>query len=255
VTDPIRVRREPDKFREARVTDLTRMSPYLTSVQLSGPDLEGFDRGLPAASVRLLVAELHRDVVIPTWNGNEFLLADGSRPTIRTLTPVRFDEDALQLEVQVVRHGNGPLSDWVAHVRIGDVVAVSGTGRGYEVDAEPRHLLVAGDESALPAITVLMRELRPDLEMTVLVEVRSAAARIEVPERPGSTVQWLPAHADATPSDALVAAVVATELSEDVRLWVAGEAAAMQRIRRNLFEERGLPRSSGVVRGYWKVAR
>jgi NADPH-dependent ferric siderophore reductase len=231
------------------------MSPYLTNVQLSGPDLEGFDRGLPAASVRLLVAELHRDVVIPTWNGNEFLLADGSRPVIRTLTPVHFDEDALQLELHVVRHGNGPLSDWVAHVRTGDVVGISGTGRGYEVDAEARHLLVAGDESALPAITVLMRELRPELEMTVLVEVRSAAARIEMPERPGSTVQWLAAHVDAPSGDALVAAVVAAELTDNERIWAAGEAAAMQRIRRNLFEERELPRGSGVVRGYWKVAR
>ncbi len=255
MTDPIRVRREPEKFREARVTDLTRISPYLTGVTLAGPELQGFDRGLPAASVRLLVPELHRDVVMPTWNGNEFLLADGSRPIIRTLTPVQFDDETLQLELHVVLHGHGPLSDWVSHGGIGATVAVSGTGRGYEADAEARRLVVVGDESALPAITVLMNELRPELEMTVLVEVRSAAARIEMPERPGSTVQWLAAHVDAPPGDALVAAVVAAEPTGEDRIWAAGEAAAMQKIRRNLFEERALSRSSGVVRGYWKVAR
>ena len=40
----------------------------------------------------------------------------------------------------------------------------------------------------------------------------------------------------------------------DTLLWVAGEAAAMQRIRRGL--DRGdTPRTMTVVRGYWKVAR
>jgi NADPH-dependent ferric siderophore reductase len=38
-------------------------------------------------------------------------------------------------------------------------------------------------------------------------------------------------------------------------VWVAGEAAAVQRIRRHLFEDRGLPRSQASVRGYWKHGR
>jgi len=39
------------------------------------------------------------------------------------------------------------------------------------------------------------------------------------------------------------------------KVWVAGEAAAVQRIRRHLFEERGLTRLSVHVRGYWKTGR
>jgi NADPH-dependent ferric siderophore reductase len=38
-------------------------------------------------------------------------------------------------------------------------------------------------------------------------------------------------------------------------VWVAGEAAAMQRIRRHLFEDRGLSRAQASVRGYWKHGR
>jgi NADPH-dependent ferric siderophore reductase len=38
-------------------------------------------------------------------------------------------------------------------------------------------------------------------------------------------------------------------------VWVAGEAAAVQRIRRHLFAERGLTRAQAVVRGYWKQGR
>ena len=46
-----------------------------------------------------------------------------------------------------------------------------------------------------------------------------------------------------------------TPLGPEVRVWAAGEAAAMQRIRRFLFDERALPRSRTVIRGYWKHGR
>ena len=36
---------------------------------------------------------------------------------------------------------------------------------------------------------------------------------------------------------------------------MAGEAAAVQRIRRHLFEDRGLTRAQATVRGYWKRGR
>jgi NADPH-dependent ferric siderophore reductase len=35
-------------------------------------------------------------------------------------------------------------------------------------------------------------------------------------------------------------------------VWAAGEAAAMQRIRKYLFREIDFPRSDAHVRGYWK---
>ena len=38
-------------------------------------------------------------------------------------------------------------------------------------------------------------------------------------------------------------------------MWAAGEAAAVQRIRKLLFDERGVPRSQATIRGYWKVGR
>jgi len=47
----------------------------------------------------------------------------------------------------------------------------------------------------------------------------------------------------------------APPFGEGARLWVAGEAAGVQRVRRHLFEERGLPRGQASVRGYWKRGR
>jgi NADPH-dependent ferric siderophore reductase len=52
-----------------------------------------------------------------------------------------------------------------------------------------------------------------------------------------------------------VAAVRGTDLGPDTRVWVAGEAATMQRIRLRLFDGRRLPRAQASVRGYWKHGR
>ena len=46
-----------------------------------------------------------------------------------------------------------------------------------------------------------------------------------------------------------------SDLVPGARVWVAGEAATMQRIRRDLFEHRGLSRAQATVRGYWKHGR
>jgi len=67
-------------------------------------------------------------------------------------------------------------------------------------------------------------------------------------------VTWLDAVNEPS-GTSLGAAVARTDLAEGTRVWVAGEAAAVQRIRKHLFDERGLSRAQCTVRGYWKHGR
>ena len=86
----VRTRREPPSFRPAVVVDVEQRSERLLRLTVAGPELRTLDIGLPAASVRLLVPDPSErvatpgadpsPVAIPTWNGNEFLRADGTRP-------------------------------------------------------------------------------------------------------------------------------------------------------------------------------
>lgn len=251
----LRVRREPPRFRVVEVTRVEPRSPHMTRFTLAGPALAGFDPGLPAASLRLLLPGDTTELELPTWAGNEFLLADGSRPIIRTLTPLQYEPDLLSIDVEIVSHTHGPLSDWADTAKAGDGVAVSGTARGYEIDQSARSFLIAGDESALPAMSVLLEALPPEADVQVLVEVRHLDARLDLPAHLGATIQWFKPAPGTRPGDSLVVAVAKVPLDGDVRVWAAGEAAAMQRIRRYLFGEHALPRSRAVVRGYWKHGR
>jgi NADPH-dependent ferric siderophore reductase len=227
------------------VVDVQDRSPRLRSVRLRG-DLTGYQGVLPAASTRLL---LPRDGVIelPTWDGNLFLHADGSRAVLRTLTPLR--PAAGEVTVEVVRHGDGPLSAWASEIEVGAEAALSGPGRGYAIDPAARSFLLVGDESALPAIGQLLATLPPSADVHALVEVADPTGELDL----GPAVTWLVSGPDAPAGHALVDAVGRATIEPDTRVWAAGEAAAMHRIRTHLFDGVGLPRAHGTVRGYWKA--
>ncbi len=230
-------------------------SPRLLRVTLAGPDLEGLTVEQPAASVRLLLpSSPSGELVFPAWNGNEFLLADGRRPVIRTFTPRRLDREALELDLEVVIHGQGAAAEWAGAVEPGAPAAISGTGRGYVVDRDAPAFLLAGDETAIPAISQLLETLPAAIPVQVRIEVAHPDARLALPGT-RAAVEWLDLPSGASPGDALVAAVRDADLAIGTRVWVAGEAAAVQRIRRHLFDERGLPRAETSVRGYWQYGR
>ena len=247
-----RARRAPPPFRMAQVRRVVRLTPRLVRVELAGADLVGLRVDAPAASVRLLLPE-PSGLVLPAWSDNQFLLTDGRRPLIRTLTPLDVDGDAGRMNVAVVRHGRGALHDWLAVVRAGDEVAVSGPGRGYAFDPEAPGLLVAGDEAALPAIGQLLTVVGPDTVVRAMVELDDASARLEVD--PFGPVEFL-VRVPGQPSGArLVDAVRDASLPPAWRVWVAGEASAVHRIRRDLLDHRRLPRERVAVHGYWKDSR
>ena len=253
MTDAIRLRRPPPAFRRAEVAAVTERSPRLRRIALAGPELVGLPPADAAASVRLLLPQ-RGELVLPEWNGNEFLHRDGARPHLRTLTPLRIDPDRGKVDVDIVLHGSGPMASWAGTAAPGDPVAISGTGRGFAVDGTATHVL-AGDESALPAITTILERLPRDAEVTVVVEIASPDARLELVGPDGMAVSWHHQASGAPPGHALAEAVEAATIDADARVWVAGEAAAVQRIRRHLFDARGLDRGRATVRGYWKHGR
>jgi NADPH-dependent ferric siderophore reductase len=251
---PVRVRRPPPPFVPLTVHHVERRSARLVRVTLAGEGVAAFIAPDPAASVRLLLP-VDGDLVLPSWDRNVFLLPDGRRAPIRTMTPRRVDPAAGELDLEIVDHGSGPASTWAASATPGDRVAVSGPARGFPVPADATGFVVAGDESAIAAISLLLEALPPDRPIEVHLEAADPAARVALPTHPSATVTWhdLP-HGEA-PGSTLVDAVRAAPIADADRVWAAGEAAAMQRIRRHLFDERNVARPRTWIRGYWKHGR
>jgi len=224
-------------------------------VVLGGDELEGFAIESPASSVRLLLPpDGHDDIVMPTWTGNQFELPDGRRAPIRTFTPRYFDDEQLELTLDIVLHDHGAATDWARTADIGDEVAISGPGRSEEPDRDADSFLLAGDESAIPAIGQLLEAIAPECRIEVHVEIAAPDGRVELPPHRNTTVTWHEAEVGAAPGDSFVRAVQQVDPLPDA-VWVAGEAAAVQKLRKYLFDERGRTRSSVTARGYWKLGR
>ena len=238
------------------VTRVEPLTPWLRRITLGGEAFKGFTADEPAASVRILIPKPGAsELVVPTWRGNEFLLPDGTKPTIRTFTPRAFDTDALELDVDVVIHGHGPASDWATAASTGIPAAVSGPGRGYAADADASHFVIAGDESAIPAVRQVVDALPLPASAQVLIEASRPDARTHIANRANTVITWFDLADDAPPGSQLVAAMQETPLDANMRIWAAGEAASMQRIRRHCFETVGIPRAHCTIRGYWKHGR
>jgi NADPH-dependent ferric siderophore reductase len=225
-------------------------------VTFTGPELGDLVIDEPAASVRLLLpSPATTELVIPQWNGNEFLLPDGSRPTIRTFTPRRFDAAAPELDLDMVVHPGGVASGWAAAAVPGSPAALSGPGRGYTIDPEAPEYLLACDETGIPAVSQLLEVLPQEMPVQVHVEIHDEAGQISLPSHPRAIVTWHELGEGRPPGDALTMAVHQARFGPEARVWCAGEAASMHRIRTHLFKERKLPRTLATVRGYWKVER
>lgn len=250
------VRREPPRFRQLSVQRTEELGPRLLRVTVGGGELSGFELPDPAGSVRLLLPDPGaRSLTTPRWDGNEFRRDDGSRPVLRTVTPRHHRPDEAELDVDVVLHGPTPLATWARSATRGTPVALSGPGRGYAIDPRAGDLLLVGDESALPAIAQIMEAVPESVPLRVVVEVGEPSGQVPLPDRSHTEVTWLDQPATGPPGGAMVDLVEATDISDQTWVWVAGEAAAVQAIRRDLLGERSIPRSRAVIRGYWKHGR
>lgn len=247
-------RRERPVPRPVSVVRTERISPTMQRVTFGGPGLEGFAITTPTGHIKLfLPAEGERDVVLPTRGPNGLVWPEGGpRGVVRTYTPRRFDPDRRELDVEFFLHGTGPASTWAGRAVPGDQAAIAGPGRGYDLDPSAPWFVIAGDESAIPAIGMIVEALPSTAAAHVYVEVASPADEQQLPAHPLTITNWVH-RGDAAPGARLEEALRAMALPHgDGRVWVAGEAAMIRRVRYHLLAERALQPQQLVTRGYWQ---
>jgi NADPH-dependent ferric siderophore reductase len=239
------------------VTAVEALSPHLLRIALNGDGLAGFRWPGPASHLKVFLPEPgQRDVVLPPADEDGFMLIEPGRPrpTTRTFTPRRWDPAAGRLELEFVLHGRGPASEWASRARPGDRVAVSQPRRTYEVLPDSRWLLLAGDETAVPAIATLLEAISPSLSVHVLIEREAAHEKIPLPAHPRVVPHWLSLPVGDPPGTALTAAVAAwTPPAGAGQAWTACEATAVRSMRRLLLGPMAMPAERISTRGYWRL--
>lgn len=246
-----RLVRHEIRRRELQVLRTEQVTPHMRRIVLGGEQLQGFHSAAPDDHIKLFFPNADGEIVTPTMTPEGPRYPEGVAPSpMRDYTPRHHDAEAGELVVDFVLHGHGVASGWAANARPGDALAIGGPRGSFVVADDYDQYVLIGDETALPAIGQVRAAIPDGVPVQVHVEVADEAA---VQPLPGIT--WHPLPPGAPPGDALVAAVTGAELAEGTRVWVAGEAAAVQRIRKHLFQDRSVPRPHASIRGYWKHGR
>jgi NADPH-dependent ferric siderophore reductase len=181
--------------------------------------------------------------------------AEGA-PTMlaRDFTPRRYDAAANTLEIDFAIHDAGPATRWAAQAKPGDTLALGGPRGSFVIPTAYDWHLLAGDETALPAISRRLEELPAGARTVVVVEVDGPADEIALPTKTNASVTW--AHrngAAAGASDALARTLASLKWPNgDYYAWIACESLIAKALRKQLIADHGANPKWMRAAGYWR---
>lgn len=198
----------------AFVDRVERISPTFARITFTGPELANF--GNPAR-----VLDQRIKLIFPPDGGPLAEVADSvdwyrawrdipnaERGTMRTYS-IRKLEDGPQgttLAIDFVLHikpgTSGPGAKWADNAQPGDELLLIGPRRGAHSDGGAgggiefapggaNSILLAGDETAAPAIARILEELGDHTRATAFIEVPTAEDLLDTAQGPGIVVNWL----------------------------------------------------------------
>jgi NADPH-dependent ferric siderophore reductase len=279
------------------VARVDRLSPTFVRVTFAGAELRHF--GTHGLDQRIkIVLPLPGIGITPLdetdWFSAWRTLPDELRNPIRTYTVRAVRSACSEIDVDFVLHGDaGPASRWVQGARIGDELCIVGPdSRGEDpsvgIEWKPgsaKSILMAGDETATPAICSILASLPRSAQGCAFLEVPSESDAVATGAPDGVQVTWLPrgdqahgsaldpavrawthnfitdAHRGPDVSDVDIDQEILWEVPEpssrggELYAWLAGEASLIKTLRRFLVSETGLDRHQVAFMGYWRAGR
>ena len=254
--------------RVARVVDVT---PRMRRITLTGAQLGAFTSGgheqsgheqpafaTPAFDdhVKLIFAA-DGDVrsVLPKQLAHGIEWGPSLTRQGRDYTPRRFDSERLELDLDFVLHGDGPAAAWAQHAKPGDELWFAGPKSSTVVPADLGRVLLAGDETALPAIARFFEERPSNAPVHAVIAVPDPAAKQRFALREDDEVTWViaePGDPDALAEAVAEACGAAFADSADGApfVWAAAESRSLLAVRR-FARAIGVPKSHTNITGYW----
>ncbi|MEU0004866.1 siderophore-interacting protein [Streptomyces sp. NPDC006314] len=246
--------RKPRKPHTAQVVRTERLTPHMQRVVLGGEGLAGFAADTCTDHyVKLLFGP--PGVIYPEPFDLELIRAEFPReqwPVTRTYTVRAWDPEHRELTLDFVIHGDeGLAGPWAARAQPGETVRFMGPGGAYAPDPDADWHLLAGDESALPAIARALETLPAGARTHAFVEVSGPGEEQKIDSE--VEVVWLH-RGDRPVGEALLEAVRSLEFPEGrLHAFVHGEAGFVKELRRLLRVELHIPREDLSISGYWRL--
>lgn len=173
----------------------------------------------------------------------------------RTFTARWLDTANETMTVDFVLHGSGPASSWAEEAGPGDVIWSGETKAGYEVPDDAGHLVLVGDDTALPAMGAIAEAAPDHTRITVVAEVVDRADERTISDERMLDPIWLHRGDDAGAAGMPTTNLIETlGVPHDAYWWVAGERDAIRSMRDLIIDGRGVPRERFSLNAHWRIS-
>lgn len=236
----------------ARAYDVTpRMRRVVISID------EGIERLMTGGlHVRLLILpDQAREPVWPHLSKTGAIVwAEGEDAQTRRVYTIRAGNiQRREIEIDFVMHAgdNMPGAHFGATARPGDIVGVVGPGG---VLPEAQTYVFAGDETALPVMLRMAREMPAGKQLTVYAEIDNEAERQEIVSKAAVDWHWLYRRGRGAGTTGMLEDALrqhAFNGKDDLHVFVGCEKIEARSIKKVLTEEAQLPKASIHSAGYW----
>ncbi|MEV6560164.1 siderophore-interacting protein [Nocardia sp. NPDC051756] len=260
------MRAQPFRFFEnVPVLRTELLSPSQLRIVFGGPSLAGFESGGRDQSLSLFLPHPGQSKPwVPKDAGEnwfaEWRAADPEvRAVMRAYTAREHRPETGELDIDFVPHADGgPASRWAAQAQPGDRVTILGPADSnnrsvaFRPPVDAGCVLIAADETALPAATSILESLPAGTVAKVWIEVPHKADRRELRTQADAEITWL-VH-DERERGRIVQAIQDAALPHQrPYAWIAGESGVVRALRRHLVGERRIPKADVTFRGYWRL--
>lgn len=251
------------EFDVLRVEDLT---PGMRRVVLGGPAIGPHIRdGVEVPAVASTGFDDDVKILVPDARTGEFPFpvprntdqdrvawTPGSFEHARTYTVRDFDAATGELTIDFVIHGTGLAASWARRAVPGGTVLIAGPKHSAALPRDVDWMLVAGDETALPAIGRCVEQMPSGLKATVIIEVAEPAHGQRLESAADVEYVWLYRSESGGQSRMVDAVRAARPRGDRPFLWVAGEALTIKPLRRWATAQPGLGKDRIEITGYWR---
>ncbi len=256
----------PICIREMDVLRVEDVTPGMRRVTVGGPSMDshvrdgvelpavrtsGFDDDIKLLPIDPATGSLPFDVPRNADNGTVDWPA-GSFQYSRTYTVRRFDYQNREMAIDFAIHEGGLASDWAHRVQPGEKILVAGPKHSSSLPRDVEWMLIAGDETALPAIAQCLEKLPADLPATVVIEVAEPSHHQELHSDAPVDITWLYRSEHGGKSTLARAVQSARWRSGQPYLWIAGEALTIKPLRRWAKQDKEIAKQFVEIAGYWR---
>ena len=238
----------PLNFHVATVRSCWRVAPSFLRVELDCPGTRALSEGR-GMHFSLLLPPPGRAPVWPRLNGEgRAVWPTGAESLHRAVyTFVTLDPAAGRFTFDLFEHAGGRATDWARSARGGEVVGIMGPGSGDFPQGD--EMLLAGDETALPAIRRILEQSPPDRSGEIFLEVGRAADIGEMRRPDAMTLTWVIRERGESLWDHLRDRPAPRSASRFV--WIAAEQALARKAKARFRTELGIGAHEGYFAYYW----